>query len=290
MKKTILFGASDCCRRWLQYSSDNYNVIGIADNDCRKVNTSLFGHNIIDPKLISEYDFDVILITLDDWAENGIENITSIYNQLLSMGIEDKKIELQHIEYLPDNSRILFLRHLSDEFSRYNIIGAVAECGVFRGAFAGYMNEYFPDRTLYLFDTFEGFIKSDMLAESTAEAKQWLERDREVLSTGNEFIVRLRCANRSNVVIRKGAVPDSLQGLESETFSFVNLDMDLHVPQLTALRFFAPRMTRGGVILLHDYFWKWTPGVRQAVDDFTAEFNFTRLPIGDNSSIALLIR
>jgi hypothetical protein len=64
--------------------------------------------------------------------------------------------------------------------------------------------------------------------------------------------------------------------------------MDLYVPQLAGLRFFAPRMADGGVILLHDYYWKPTPGVKQAVDACAKEYNFKRMPIGDNSSIALL--
>lgn len=38
-----------------------------------------------------------------------------------------------------------------------NIDGAVAELGVYRGEFARRINQAFPGRTLYLFDTFEGF-------------------------------------------------------------------------------------------------------------------------------------
>ena len=289
MKKALLFGAGDWCHRWMHHSGGDYEVVGIVDNDPLKFNTKLFGHKIRNAEFIENLDFDIVVITLDCWATDGIKNISAIYNQLLLTGIDENLIVLQHLDYLPDDPRVNFLRNLSDEFTRYGISGSIAECGVYRGGFAGYINEYFKDSALYLFDTFEGFTESDMLAESTSEAKQWLERDRAGLSKGSEFITRLRCTNRSNVVIRKGAVPDTLQGLEGEQFAFVNLDMDLYVPQLAALRFFAPRMVRGGVVLLHDYFWKWTPGVRQAVDEFALECDFTRLPVGDNSSIALII-
>ena len=37
----------------------------------------------------------------------------------------------------------------------------MAELGVYRGEFAKEINKVFPDRTLYLFDTFEGFAEQD---------------------------------------------------------------------------------------------------------------------------------
>jgi O-methyltransferase len=46
-----------------------------------------------------------------------------------------------------------------------NIGGNVAELGVYRGDFAQYINIAFPDRKLYLFDTFEGFDEKDITLE-----------------------------------------------------------------------------------------------------------------------------
>ena len=40
--------------------------------------------------------------------------------------------------------------------------GFIAELGVYRGELAATLNRLFPDRTLYLFDTFEGFSQSDL--------------------------------------------------------------------------------------------------------------------------------
>ena len=89
------------------------------------------------------------------------------------------------------------------------------------------------------------------------------------------------------MIIRKGYIPDTLVGLESEHFAFVHLDMDLYQPQLVALRFFAPRMSFGGVIQIHDYFFVELPGVRQAVDEFAEEYKFVRIPTGDEYTVAL---
>lgn len=49
------------------------------------------------------------------------------------------------------------------------IEGEMAEAGVRDGAFAKYINKYFPEKKLYLFDTFEGFnnelVKQNMIAD-----------------------------------------------------------------------------------------------------------------------------
>jgi hypothetical protein len=75
--------------------------------------------------------------------------------------------------------------------------------------------------------------------------------------------------------------------LENEKFAFVNLDMDLYLPTLKALQFFAPRLTHGGVIQVHDYFHPDLPGVKQAVDELSQEYSFLRIPTGDTVTIAL---
>ena len=46
-----------------------------------------------------------------------------------------------------------------------NVPGNVAEVGVFRGEFAQYINEVFPQKKLYLFDTFDGFDAKEALKE-----------------------------------------------------------------------------------------------------------------------------
>ncbi|MDR3334041.1 MAG: TylF/MycF family methyltransferase [Treponema sp.] len=56
-----------------------------------------------------------------------------------------------------DHVRHSSLRLITEEIRERNIEGAVAELGVFKGDFAKRLNIAFPDRKLYLFDTFDGF-------------------------------------------------------------------------------------------------------------------------------------
>ena len=54
-------------------------------------------------------------------------------------------------------------------------------------------------------------------------------------------------------------------GLDKK-FSFVHLDVDIYTSTLEALKFFYPRINRGGAILSHDY--PGAVGVKKAFDEF----------------------
>jgi len=63
-----------------------------------------------------------------------------------------------------------FIRHKTLELCAYeihrkNIVGNVAELGVYKGNFAAKINQLFPNRKLYLFDTFKGFDNRNIQSE-----------------------------------------------------------------------------------------------------------------------------
>lgn len=146
--------------------------------------------------------------------------------------------------------------------------GAAAELGVYRGGFARWINALLPERTLYLFDTFEGFDP----AESAEEGAGFTEAHRN--TSAEQVLAALPHPERA--VIRQGLFPQTAAGLEAERFSLVSLDADLEESTLAGLRFFWPRMSEGGYLLLHDYNNPRLPGVRRALERFEAEAG--RLP------------
>ena len=146
--------------------------------------------------------------------------------------------------------------------------GAAAELGVYRGGFARWINALLPERTLYLFDTFEGFDP----AESAEEGVGFTEAHRN--TSAEQVLAALPHPERA--VIRQGLFPQTAAGLEAERFSLVSLDADLEESTLAGLRFFWPRMSEGGYLLLHDYNNPRLPGVRRALERFEAEAG--RLP------------
>lgn len=123
---------------------------------------------------------------------------------------------------------------------RDNILGDMAEAGVYRGQFARFIHMFAPDRVLYLFDTFEGFSRQKNKADTRFRDTS-VEKVRKIVGTS------------SNIVIKKGVFPSTTKGLENNRFAFVSLDMDKYEAMLEGWRFFYPRMSKGGFIFVHDF-------------------------------------
>jgi len=138
--------------------------------------------------------------------------------------------------------------------------GAFAEFGVYRGASAKLICEVKGDRTLHLFDTFQG-LPDPCEADECAvfKAGQF---------TGTLPSVQHLLRQHSQLRFHPGLFPSTTTGLEDERFSFVHLDVDLKDATRAGLEFFYPRMIPGGVILTHDY--SIIDGVREAFTEFLA--------------------
>lgn len=116
-----------------------------------------FGVPINMPNKLKEMEFDYLIIT----SAPGLE---SFKMQCAEFGISDEKIIMSYIED-PLESRRIFLKTLASMPEIKELNGACAEAGGFEGDFAKYINEFFSNRILYLFDTFEGFDERDILQE-----------------------------------------------------------------------------------------------------------------------------
>lgn len=290
--KVIIWGCGDFGRRILPnlMTSEKYEVVAYTDNDERLWGTRISLIPIIAPKRILSETFDMLLIVVS--SPSAAERIKVQTEQL---GISQDKVANAFVDFrfmdLFIDQRIRFINGFADWIKSRKIEGNVAECGVFRGDSAKYINYYFPDRKIYLCDTFEGFDSSDMQYEkagSAAFTKSRFSNQSFFAETGIEFVMG-KMPYPQNIVIKKGYFPESMQGVE-DRFCFVNLDMDLYVPMLNGLRFFWDKMVSGGCILLHDYFSDVFEGVKQAVDTFEREREIwiVKTPIGDGCSIALL--
>lgn len=164
-----------------------------------------------------------------------------------------------------------------------SVPGAAAELGVYRGGFARWINALLPERRLYLFDTFEGFDP----AESRGEGTGFTEAHR---NTDAERVLAA-LPQPEKAVIRRGLFPQTALGLEEERFALVSLDADLEESTLAGLRFFWPRMSTGGYVLLHDYNNPKLPGVRRARARYEAEHGrLPAVPLCDVNGTLVLCR
>ena len=267
-KRVVIFGAGGTGKRaYDQLKKDEaMNVVAFIDN---YKTGELFGLPIYRPQELSELQYDSIYVASIASSE--------IIIQLHQMGIDEKRI-IRSNASVKEAAREAFLVNLAQELYRKNIPGSVAEAGVFRGEFARLINQRFPDRKLYLFDTFSGFDSRDIAYEEGYD---------EDSSKGDYFketsidLVMSKMQYPENVIICQGYVPESFIGVE-DNFCFVNLDMDLYKPTLEALRWFYPRMNDGGVILIHDYFDVYSfPNLKKGVIEFAEEVETQLFPIGD---------
>ena len=144
-----------------------------------------------------------------------------------------------------------------------DVPGAAAELGVYRGSFARCINALLPERTLLLFDTFEGFDP----AEARGQGDGLVGAHR---NTSVESVLHL-LPHPEKAVVRQGLFPAAAEGLESERFCLVSLDVDLEESTLAGLRWFLPRMSEGGCLLLHDYSNPRLPGVQAALRRYEEE-------------------
>ena len=176
------------------------------------------------------------------------------------------------------------LRLAADRIRDQKIPGCVAELGVYKGDTARLMNLFFPDRTLYLFDTFEGFDERDLVRDEIGMRKDMFKDTSADLVAG-------RLPFPEKAVIRKGYFPDTAEGLDDIRYAFVSLDPDLYAPLLAGLSWFYPRLNPGGMILVHDYNNKQFPGAKKAVHDFEKESGPLKLiPLADLHGSCVIIK
>lgn len=268
-----------------------YTVLAYIDRNEELYREHFWGIPVESPQRISEYDFDYIIIAIDDYRQ-----VRFVREFLEQLGIDANKIK--SASYSPElielfsDQRTEFIKDIAMWINENNIEGSVAECGVFRGDSAKFINRYFEDRKLYLFDTFEGFNNED-LAFDIDNKDKWEFNDsffdKDLFTDTSLEIIREKMTSVQNVIIKQGYFPQTANDVE-DRFCFVNLDMDLYMPTLSGLEFFWDRMNEGGVILLHDYFHKGLQGVKQAVNDFENKRNitFNKVPIGDHISLAII--
>lgn len=168
-----------------------------------------------------------------------------------------------------------------------NVPGEVAELGVYRGDFARVLNRLFPERTLYLFDTFSGFNAADLKLEQAGGYSG--ARTGDFVDTKADLVLgRLPYPHQARIY--QGRFPDTVAGLE-ETFALVSLDADLYAPTLAGLKWFWPRINRGGALLLHDWSSRRFKGVAAALEEYEQVHGPLALcPVGDLHGTAVLLK
>jgi O-methyltransferase len=231
-------------------------------------------------------------------ARRGLERSLSVaadrWNYFLVIGMFHPDSRFDHRSLLAGSSwrqrRDMVIHATVDllkrELTEAGVEGALAEVGVCRGSFAAKLNHLFPERTLYLFDTFSGFDARDLANEAArgrGEEPYWLPE-----VTVEEVCSRLPHPEKAK--FRVGWFPDSAAGCESERFCLVNIDVGLYQPTYAALRWFYPRLAAGGYMLVTDYNNAHCKGVREAVHQFAMETEIAYTVLPDYGARAVIAK
>lgn len=182
-----------------------------------------------------------------------------------------------------DLARFFLLNLCIDQLLDEDISGNVAELGVYKGNSAHLLAKYAKriNRDCYLFDTFEGFDKKDLVnRDKTIDPSLFKDTSLETVKS---------IVGSDNVQYVKGYFPDSLENIgDLAQFSLVHIDCDLGKPFRHALEYFYPRLVEGGFLILHDYSSLFWPGATQAINEFFMDKPEFVIPLPDKSGTCIV--
>jgi len=171
-----------------------------------------------------------------------------------------------------------------ERLKKDNVEGVFAELGVYKGDSAKVIHLMDPTREFHLFDTFEGFKQKDLEIESGKAATY---TPHNFADTSIEAVIKK--LKSDSFVFHKGYFPDTAKSVLHKKFALVSLDADLYNPTKAGLEFFYPKLSQGGVIIVHDNNHDW-PGIMKAVDDFAQSIPVPVVPVTDTDSSVMLLK
>lgn len=182
-----------------------------------------------------------------------------------------------------DGSRFVSLLLNARKVIEDGIEGDFAELGVWKGNSAALLAKVAEqsERSVFLFDTFEGFDHRDI------KGIDEMRREGQFEDTSIDY-VKETVGCEASVHYIKGFFPESIPDeLKSFRFSLVHIDCDLHDPMKAALEFFYPRMSKGALMIMHDYHSGSWPGVTKAINEFCAATSESLMIFPDKSGTAM---
>lgn len=204
------------------------------------------------------------------------------WDQAVKGGRVSKRLKKAE-RFYRDKVRFYTLWFQLERLKNEGVPGAFAEVGVYQGETASIIHAMDPSRPLHLFDTFLGFDARD------GDGHQRDGHEGLDFSDTSVEAVRQRVGEDEKVIIHAGYFPDTTRELEESSYAFVHLDADLYQPTLAALKFFYPRLSPGGVIMVHDYNHNWE-GVRKALSEFMPGIPESIVEISDWQGSVLIVK
>jgi len=176
-----------------------------------------------------------------------------------------------------------------------HVQGAVAECGVWRGGMSAAMAMVLgPERTYYLFDSFEGLpapkdidgVKARNWSVSEDGAAHFYNNCRAHQETAAEA---MRLAGVQNAHLIKGWFENTLPCFNpSDPIAILRLDGDWYDSTMCCLTHLYDKVAPGGLIMIDDYHvWE---GCTRAVHDFLSQRKLKEPVRQFNNLVAYIVK
>lgn len=176
--------------------------------------------------------------------------------------------------------RVLGSIRAAQHVAKHKIPGALVECGVWKGGNAiamaeGAIHEGNFDRTLYLYDTYEGGMTDpgifdvDLITKANARARRsnhWGYAPASL--AGVQHALGLLGLPGDQLKFIKGAVEETIPKVMPDQIAVLRLDTDFFNSTLHELEHLYPRLVSGGICIIDDY-GHWG-GSTKAVDEYFA--------------------
>ena len=163
--------------------------------------------------------------------------------------------------------------HLASSVLLYDVSGDFVEVGCHSGQsatlFQKIIRHFDTNRTLHVYDSFEGLPEVSPEDGKTSFEKGQMATTREVLLSNFQQL------GLEPPVVHQGWFEDTLPTELPERIAFAHLDGDLYASVKTSLEYVYPKLSKGAVCLIDDYCdpaifdaYNPFPGVKQACDEF----------------------
>lgn len=167
--------------------------------------------------------------------------------------------------------------------------GDFVECGVEKGFAAHVILDYLQfsnlsDRRFFLLDSWSGVD----LANLTPEEKVLVDGSFNDAFSGFFDSVQESFIDFPNVVLVRGFIPTTLSEVKTNEVAFLHIDLNSVRPEVEAMKFFWPKMSKGAIIILDDYNQPGRDLQRVAMDKLGLELGYKVLSLPTGQGLVVV--
>lgn len=152
----------------------------------------------------------------------------------------------------------LYMTNLKISYQFKSIPGDIVECGVWKGGMVAGISELIGNKKAFLFDSFEGLPKAQdidgknaLVWQNDTYGKYYFDN----CTADEHYALQAMALSGIEFESKKGWFEDTLNdSLSISSISILRLDADWYDSTLVCLKFLFPKVTKGGVIIIDDYF------------------------------------